>query len=112
MRGSFRAPWLKQLGDESGPAGLMASAEPLASLSVKILVEQEAVAKMRILLELAVVAEDGSLAVRVAEEQFCQAIGDLVADGFQREILPRSGWALDKKIVAVVVMKLLYRLDN
>ena len=42
---------LQQLGDQAGPAGLMAGAEPGAVVAVEVFVEQDQVAPVRIGLE-------------------------------------------------------------
>src|SRR6185369_7865275 len=51
-------------GDRPGPAGLVARADPRSAVAVEVLVEQDEVAPVRILLELARSAVDRTAAVR------------------------------------------------
>jgi len=60
---------LDQLGDEAGPAGLMARAEPRAIIAVEILEEEEAVAPIGIVLETLHPAEDRAASGPIAREE-------------------------------------------
>src|SRR4051812_1350042 len=58
-----------QAGDDPRPAGLMAGPEPGAVVALEILIEQQAIAPVRVLLEGTVAAEDRAATVRAPQEQ-------------------------------------------
>src|SRR5688572_13232925 len=66
--GRERGEQVHDPGDDAGPASLVAGAKPSAVVAVKILVKQEAVAPVRIVLELLRAAEDGAVTGAVLEE--------------------------------------------
>ena len=59
---------LNQLGYQPRPAGLVTRAQARAAIAMKILVEQQIVAKVWILLQFFPVAEGGPAAARIAEK--------------------------------------------
>src|SRR3954465_5299259 len=72
LKGDFgieRVEQLDLLGDDAGPAGLVAGADPGAVVAVEVFVEQQVVAEVRVFLKLFGPAERGSAAIFVAEEQ-------------------------------------------
>ena len=96
--------WLQQFRHERRPAGLMVGAQSMAIVAVEIFVEPNVVAEIGIGLKFFVLAVDGAAAGGIAEEDFCEAAGELVGDFQQREIFAGAGGAFDFEIVAVVVM--------
>src|SRR5687767_4180831 len=64
-------------GDDAGPPGLVARAEAGAVVAVEILIERNAIAPVRVLLELFRAAEHRPPPRRIAQEDALQAIGDL-----------------------------------
>ena len=70
------------------------------------------VAPVRVVLEQLDVAEDRPSTVSVAQEDALQAARDVGRDLPQRQLLARARRRFDQKIVAVVVVELLERLDN
>src|SRR5262245_19738723 len=63
---------LKKLGDQAGPAGLMAGANAPAVVAVEILVEQDQVAPVRIALEPLVLAVHRTPPVLITHEDVRQ----------------------------------------
>src|SRR4051794_6631641 len=102
---------LDQLGDEAGPAGLVARAQARTVVAVEVLVEEQMVAPVRVDLDFLRPAEDRPPALLVAQEDADQPPGELVGDLIEAEELARAGRALHPEIVAVVVVELLDRLD-
>src|SRR5437773_10679520 len=90
----------------------MAGADSLAGVAVEVFVKGDVVAPARIDLEFFHVAEDGALAVGVAQEDAGEAAGNFCGDFPKVHYLARSGWAFYFEFVAVVVMELLERFDN
>ena len=66
---------LDQLGDNPGPAGLVAGARARAGVAVEVLVEENVVSPVGIGLERCGVAEDGTPTVLVAEEDTARRSG-------------------------------------
>src|SRR6266446_1989750 len=98
-----------QFCDETGPAGLMASADPGAIVAVKVFVEKDEIAPVRIALKKLGAARHGPAALRIAEKNVNEPPGNF--GGY----LPKIGFgagmrgALDFEIFAVVVVKFLER---
>src|SRR6202142_1110391 len=69
---------LDELRDQTGPPGLMAGAEPGAVVAVKVLIEQDVVAPVRILLKRRLPAEDGAATVGAARHQTDEPLRELV----------------------------------
>src|SRR4051794_16514821 len=92
--------------DQPGPAGLVAGADAGAIVAMKVLVEQEAVAPMRVILELPRGAEDGPPAAAVAQEGRGQTTGDLARHFEEVQLLPAAGRALDGERVPEITMVL------
>ena len=63
------AALLKQLGDQRGPSGLMAGPDAGAIVAVKILVEEDVIAEVRIGLKFLRATEYRPPAMLVAQEQ-------------------------------------------
>src|ERR1044071_5399709 len=79
---------------------------------MEVLVEVHVVAEVRILLVTRVVTEDGAIALVVFQKNPRQARGELVGDVVDRRKVVRTRGAGDPELIAVVVMKLLQRLDD
>ena len=90
----------------------MTGADADAGVAVEVFVKGDGVAPVRVGLEFFKVAEDGALAVGVAQEDAREAAGDFGGDFPKVHYLARSGWAFYFEFVAVVVMELLERFDN
>src|ERR1700691_4186978 len=69
-----------QVGDESCPARLVGSAESGAGVAMEVFVEEDEVAPGRVLLWYAVLTEDRSVPVGVAQEEPDQAIREVGRD--------------------------------
>src|SRR5579884_754973 len=80
------AALLDELCNETGPAGLVAGAYAGPIVSVKVFVEMDVVAPVRVLLELAESAKHRSSAVARAQEDARQPTGDLRGDIPQRSL--------------------------
>src|SRR5262245_15105576 len=83
----------------------MARPDPRAVVAMKILIEQDVVAPVRIALEGGGLAEDGTVALRIAQEDAGQPVTDLFGDLPERHLLARPGGALDGERVAKVVVE-------
>ena len=90
----------------------MARADAGAGIAVKIFVEEDEVAPVRIGLELLLSPVHGSPAVRVAEEDAREASRDLGGDVPERQLLAGAGRILRLEPMAVEVIELLQRLDQ
>src|SRR3954466_8020046 len=88
--------------DDSGPAGLVAGAQPGAVVAVEVLVEQHVVAPVRIVLEGFRCAVNGAAAVLVLQEDAGDAGGELLGHLVQVHLPARAGRAFDDEVVAVV----------
>src|SRR5688500_19019270 len=78
---------------------------------MEILVKKQMVAKMRIVLELSIVAKDGSF-VTVSEKDVREASRQFLRDFPEVHHRPRTSRTFHLQIIAVVVMKLLQRFDE
>src|SRR5689334_6141190 len=90
----------------------MGSADTPAAVTVEVLVEQHVIAKMRIPLHARVMIEYRPLALLVLQEDAREPRGELIRHLVDRHELARARRALDAKVIAVVVMKLLQRFDD
>ncbi len=103
---------LEEFGDEAGPAGLMAGAQSGAVVAVEVFVKQNQVAPVRIVLKNFRSTGDGAAAVPISQKDMDQAARNLRSD------LPEVGFAIRMRrtfhfeVFAIVVMKLLERLDK
>ena len=84
-------------GDGTGPAGLVARAEPGAVVAVEVLVEEDQVTPVRILLERRASAVDRPSPVGVREEDADEAARDLLRHLEQRHPDARARRALDRE---------------
>ena len=89
------AALLQQFGDEAGPAGLMACSEAATVVAVKVFVEQNMIAKMRVGLKLLGLAEDRPPAVVVFQEDARQPPRQFLGDLPEVHHLARAGRAFD-----------------
>src|SRR5262245_11016976 len=96
---------MEQLGDEAGPAGLMRGAGAAPRIAVKIFVELQVVAEMRVALQLGVIAEYRPFAVGVAQEQARQAALQLARHAFDGGETSGTAGTFDLEVVAVVVVE-------
>jgi hypothetical protein len=78
---------LQQLGDQAGPAGLVAGAHAATAVAVEILVEGDMVAPVGVALEQLDLAEDRSSTISVPQEDALQAARDVACDLPQRQLL-------------------------
>ena len=89
-----------------GPPGLVAGAEAGAVVAVEVLIERNAVAPVRVVLELFRAAKHRTPAGLVAQEDALQAIGDLVGHLGERHQRAGAGGTLHAEGVAVVGVEL------
>jgi len=73
----------------------MAGAESFASITVKVFVEQQVIAEMRIVLKQSAIAEDWSVSVCVGQEEAAEATGELRGSVAEIHLLSGAGWELD-----------------
>jgi hypothetical protein len=74
---------MQRAGDDPRPAGLIAGAQTSPVVAVEVFGEQEAIALVRVLLELLGPAVDGAPAVLVFEEDVGEPAGNLLGDLIQ-----------------------------
>src|SRR5262245_49435677 len=98
--------------DHAGPSGLMTGAEAGAVVAVKVLVEENQIAPVRILLEHARAAKHRTTAVGAAEKNVSQTPGDIFGHLIKVHAPARPGGALDQEFVAVVGVVLQKRADD
>ncbi len=103
---------LHQLRDHARPSGLVAGSDSSSRVTVEILVEQDQVAPMGVRLKLLQIPEHRSAAFFISKEYTCHAARKFSRYFPQSHHLSRSGWKLNLKVVAKVVMELLERLDQ
>src|SRR6516162_3430855 len=99
-------------GDDPRPAGLVAGAEAGPVVAVEVLVEEEAIAPVRVLLELPGAAEDGPPALPVPEERVRQAAADLLGDLEQVHAPAGAGGAFHGELGAEVAVVVEQRPDD
>src|SRR5271168_860444 len=100
---------LHQVRDDSGPAGLVAGAEPGSILAMKVLMELNKVPPVRIVLKLLHGSVHGAFSVWGAQEDIGEPLIDLDGDLKQRLHGPRTCRALDLKVVSVELIELIKR---
>src|SRR5712691_5409081 len=105
--GWLLAALLQELGDEAGPARLVARADAGAVVAVEVLVEQNHVTPVRVALELLRVAEDRPVTVLAAQEDPREAPRELGGHLPEIQRLGRTGRTRNLQAVAVEVMELL-----
>src|SRR5262249_15739056 len=103
---------LDELGDQSGPAGLVARTDSGAVVGVEGFVKRNQIAPMRVVLKFFSAAEDGSLPIRVQEEDLHEPTRNFSGDLPERHHLSRARRAFDLETVAEIVVELLQRLDE
>jgi hypothetical protein len=81
------AVFLQQHGDQAGPAGLVAGAQAIAVIAMKIFIEQDQLAPVRVRQEQRLVAVERAAALLDAQEEADQAVGQVVGDLRQRHHL-------------------------
>src|SRR5262245_42301518 len=106
------AALLKQLGDDAGPARLVARADAPTRVAVKVFVEQHEVAPMRIGVEHVGVAVHRTTALAVAQEDTGDAPRELGRNLAERHEVARAGRVLHLDVAAKEVVKALQRLDE
>ena len=102
---------LNELRDERSPAGLMTGTDTGAIVTVKVLVKQDVVLKVRIRLEALHAAEDGA-PTAVVSEDVEEAVREFACDFPKGQHMPRSGWALDLEFVTVEMVEFLECFDE
>src|SRR5262249_52998521 len=103
---------LQQLGDQRGPTGLMRRADAAPRVAVEVFVKQQVIPEVRVVLVLGRLPEDGPPAALVRQENAGQAAGQLLGHALDGDEPAGTRRALDLEVVAVVVVKLLERLDD
>ncbi len=93
---------LDEFGNQSGPAGLVTSAEPCTVVSMEVFIEEDVVAPEGITLEFFGAAIDGSPTMLVAQEDPSEPVPDLLAHLEEVHELARPRGAFDFEVVAVI----------
>src|SRR3974377_1257143 len=106
------AALLDQLRNESGPTSLVTRANPRPVIAVKVFVEINQVAPVRILLKFLQAAIHRTGSVRRPEKDPGQPARDLRSSLPQCGGAGRTGWQFDGKTVTVKMVELLQRLDQ
>ena len=76
------------VGDHSGPAGLMGSAQPGPVVAVEVLVEHQVVLPGRVVLQPIDATEAWPPAVGADQEDRDQALAQVLGDRTERQLLP------------------------
>src|SRR5579871_235740 len=103
---------LNELGNQAGPAGLMARAQARAIIAMKIFMEEDVVAPMLVALQERIAAVERPPAAFIAQEEVDEPVREVIGNRIQRQILPRAGGAFDQKIITIVVVELLQGLNQ
>ena len=85
---------LQQLGDQSGPAGLVRGAEAAPGVAVEIFVEQQVVAEMRVGLQLVVWPNTARRPCASRRNSSRQPAGQFFGDLQDRHDTGRSRWGI------------------
>src|SRR5215470_14254456 len=101
-----------ELGDQAGPAGLVAGADSGAVIPVKVFIKENQIAPVRVGLKYFLSASDRAAAVVIAQKNVSQPAGDFCRDLPEIGLGLRMRWAFHFEVLAVVVMKLLQRFDE
>src|SRR5688572_16714768 len=94
------------------PAGLMAGAQARSVVAVKMLIKQDAIAPVRIVLEVSSPAIDGPPAPLVLQEDIGEPAADLFGDLIQVHVPAGAGGTFHRELVAVVGVVLQERSDH
>ena len=103
---------LQKLRDKGGPTGLVTCTHARTVVAVKILVEGNQIAPIRVGLKLLDWTKDRAAFILIAQEDPGKASRDLAGDFPERQHLPRTDRTFDFEIFAEIVMKLLQRFDD
>ena len=101
------AALLHQFGDNAGPSRLMASADSGARVSVKVFVEQDQIAPVRISLEFFEIAEDRPAAFIVSKKYIRHSTGQFTGYIPQSQHFSRPGWEFHCEAISEVMVELL-----
>ena len=101
------AALLQQFRYQASPSSLMTGAHPSSIVAMKVFMERNKIAPIRIGLKLFDSAEDRTPLIRISQEDVREALGYFTSHFPQRHHLPRSSGTFNFEIVAVIVMKLL-----
>src|SRR5689334_4215431 len=103
----FRRRGCKQVHgarDDARPAGLMTRAQARAVVAMEIFVKQDAVAPVRIFLDLLLAAIHWPATVLVFKEDALKAVRDLFGHLVKIHLPPRAGRAFHSKVIPVVTV--------
>src|SRR5258708_28174361 len=103
---------LEELRHQPSPPGLVARAQSRSSIPMKIFIKQDQIAPKRIVLKFLARAIHRPVAIFVAQKNMGQRSRDLRAYVPQRHLPARAGRALHAKVIAIIMMKFLQRLDH
>src|SRR4030095_7359439 len=87
--------------DGTGPPRLVTGAEPRSVVTVKILIEEDQIAPVRIVLELGGPAVHRSSSAGVPQERAGQPAGELLGHIEERHVSPRTGRTLNLEVIAI-----------
>jgi hypothetical protein len=104
---SYQRRHLHQVGNQTGPPGLMTRAQSRSILTVKILMELDQIFPVRIVLKLLDAPVHRAFSVLLAKEDIGQPSIDLDRNLEQRDLIARTRRALDFKVVSVKLIKLI-----
>src|SRR4051812_43583357 len=89
-------------GNDASPTGLMAGAEAGTIVAVKVLIEREVIAPVRVFLKLAGAPVDRPPARVVPQKDASQPALDLLGDLIQIQVPTGARGTFDREIIAVV----------
>jgi hypothetical protein len=98
---SDRSARVKQLGYEARPARLVRCSAAAAGIAMKVLVKKSVIAKMRVVLQPAIVPEDWAESTFADEKQARQAVSQLKGHVINSQEAPRIRRAFDFEVVPV-----------
>src|SRR5262245_21390547 len=105
-------PRLQKLRHQSGPPGLVGGSDTPPRVAIKVLVEVEIVTKLLVLLQLRIERIDLALAGRILQKDGGEPVRQFLGYLIDGEIATGPRRTLDAKVVPVVVMEFLQRLDE
>ena len=103
---------LDELCHEAGPARLVARSNPGTVICVKIFKERDVITPVWIVLECFIPTKDSAASLLIAQKDPHHAMGNVIRNFIQRNLVARKCWAFHEEVIAVIMMKLLERFHD